>query len=315
MPRHVIIGDVHGMRAALEELLARVELEASDTVIFVGDLLDRGPDSAAVVSVVRRLAARRPVVLVKGNHEAKHERYRRARAISPEHAATIRGARELEAITRELSADDLDFLSDSVLWCRIPEHASLVVHAGIPPRMVSLPGAGPRAAGSRNGGQQEAGAEPEEEPLLGPTQLGSLVGEERSWAEQMLRVRWVRGRACVELAVQGSLDLDPRDDRPAIPSIGDVTTLTGKVTHREFRPEGEYLPLGAEGPDDPYWAAIYDGRFGHVYFGHNPFSGAKAPIEFLHATALDLGAVYGGRLAAAVLEPGARPRLVTVATG
>lgn len=299
MGRYVIIGDVHGMREALDELLERISLRGDDTLVFVGDLMDRGPDSVGAVRRARELAARQPVVLIKGNHEAKHERFRRARAIAPERSAAIRGAHELESITQALRPEDLEFLESAVLWYRIVEHDALVVHGGIPPRMENLPGAGMDASG--NG-------------VTGPSSLSALTGEKRAWAEQMLRVRWVRGKARVELVVQGGLPLGQDGGGSQAPSVGDEVTLTGRVLRRDFRPEGEYLPLGTEGPEDPYWASIYDGRFGHVYFGHNPFTGHTEPVHFPHATALDLGAVYGGRLAAAVLEPNLAPRFVMIPT-
>jgi hypothetical protein len=299
LSRYVIIGDIHGMLGALEELLDRVGLRDDDVVVFVGDLMDRGPDSAGVVRRVRELAQDYDVTLIKGNHEAKHERYRRARAIAPDHSSSVRGARELESITRALDPVDLAFLETAVLWYRIAEHDALVVHGGIPPRMELLPGT--NGDGSENA-------------LFGPTSLTALDSENRAWAEQMLRVRWVRGQARVELVVQGGLPLGRDGGGADAPSVGDEVTVTGRVLRRDFRPEGEYLPLGTEGPDDPYWADIYDGRFGQVYFGHNPFTGRTEPVRFANATALDLGAVYGGHLAAAILEAGREPRYLTVAT-
>jgi serine/threonine protein phosphatase 1 len=70
--RTIAIGDVHGDLAALERLLGRLPpLDGGDTVVFVGDYIDRGADSAGVVSRVRRLAADGParVVALRGNHE------------------------------------------------------------------------------------------------------------------------------------------------------------------------------------------------------------------------------------------------------
>ena len=76
---------------------------------------------------------------------------------------------------------------------------------------------------------------------------------------------------------------------------------------RYVNPRGALVPLGNETPGDRYWASVYDGRFGHIYFGHNPFDG-DAPQRFPQATGLDLGCVFGGFLCAAVLEPGSPPR-------
>ena len=70
--RTIAIGDVHGDLKALEALLPRLPvLGAGDTLLFVGDYVDRGPDPAGVVRRVRSLqketAAR--LVLLRGNHE------------------------------------------------------------------------------------------------------------------------------------------------------------------------------------------------------------------------------------------------------
>lgn len=63
-----IIGDVHGSRAALEELLADLGVTDDDLVVFVGDLVRKGPDSPGVVDIVRRDSR---FVSVRGNNEQK----------------------------------------------------------------------------------------------------------------------------------------------------------------------------------------------------------------------------------------------------
>ena len=66
------IGDIHGDLAALEALLARLpDLTPEDTLVFLGDYLDRGPDSRGVVERVRHLHTQVPakVVALRGNHE------------------------------------------------------------------------------------------------------------------------------------------------------------------------------------------------------------------------------------------------------
>lgn len=69
----VAIGDVHGERAALDSLLERVlpELGSDDEVVFLGDLIDRGPDSRGVLDRVAALRRDRPgrVSVLLGNHE------------------------------------------------------------------------------------------------------------------------------------------------------------------------------------------------------------------------------------------------------
>ena len=70
--RTFAIGDIHGDLAALRILFERLpEPTADDTIVFLGDYLDRGPDSAGVIAWVRELTARTPanVVALRGNHE------------------------------------------------------------------------------------------------------------------------------------------------------------------------------------------------------------------------------------------------------
>lgn len=69
-----IIGDVHGMADLLENLLAQIALqpcERQPRLIFVGDLIDRGPDSAAVLARVMGLCLHDPAhhFCLMGNHE------------------------------------------------------------------------------------------------------------------------------------------------------------------------------------------------------------------------------------------------------
>ena len=63
-----VVGDVHGSRAALESLLATLDLDADDLVVFVGDLVRKGPDSPGVVDLVR---GDDRLVSVRGNNEQK----------------------------------------------------------------------------------------------------------------------------------------------------------------------------------------------------------------------------------------------------
>ncbi|HEU0067480.1 MAG TPA: metallophosphoesterase [Sphingomonas sp.] len=70
------IGDVHGCAKLLDALIARIDADdaargaAQTILIFLGDLIDRGPDSAQAVERVRTLtAARSDVRLIVGNHE------------------------------------------------------------------------------------------------------------------------------------------------------------------------------------------------------------------------------------------------------
>lgn len=72
MGRTFVVGDIHGDRAALDRVLAKLPFIApDDTIVFLGDYLDRGPDSRGVVERLRALPEQTAgkVVLLRGNHE------------------------------------------------------------------------------------------------------------------------------------------------------------------------------------------------------------------------------------------------------
>ncbi|MEE7476987.1 metallophosphoesterase family protein [Methylobacterium hispanicum] len=74
-PLTYAVGDIHGCADLLDALLERVEAHAAGrarTLVFLGDYIDRGPDSARVIETLRRLQWREPeaVVCLMGNHEA-----------------------------------------------------------------------------------------------------------------------------------------------------------------------------------------------------------------------------------------------------
>ncbi len=66
-----VIGDIHGMLNKLEALLGKIPFRAEeDTLAFLGDYVDRGPDSVGVINLVLRLMDRGiRVVCLRGNHE------------------------------------------------------------------------------------------------------------------------------------------------------------------------------------------------------------------------------------------------------
>jgi diadenosine tetraphosphatase ApaH/serine/threonine PP2A family protein phosphatase len=64
------VGDIHGERERLESLLAALPLQPEDRFVFVGDYVDRGPDSKGVVDVLLSLAEDYDCVFLAGNHES-----------------------------------------------------------------------------------------------------------------------------------------------------------------------------------------------------------------------------------------------------
>jgi len=68
MARHVI-GDVHGCGKALRSLIAALKVRPDDELIFVGDYIDRGPNSRDVIDQLIELQQQCRVIALRGNHE------------------------------------------------------------------------------------------------------------------------------------------------------------------------------------------------------------------------------------------------------
>ena len=69
MTRHLAIGDIHGCIIALRTLIDFVAPRPEDTIVTLGDYVDRGPASAAVVDFVIDLGKTCDLVPLRGNHE------------------------------------------------------------------------------------------------------------------------------------------------------------------------------------------------------------------------------------------------------
>ena len=69
MARHLAIGDIHGCITALTSLLDFVGLRRDDTIVTLGDYVDRGPDSRAVLNLMIEFGTTHQHVPLRGNHE------------------------------------------------------------------------------------------------------------------------------------------------------------------------------------------------------------------------------------------------------
>jgi polynucleotide kinase-phosphatase len=134
-----IIGDVHGCRAELEFLLDKlgyfvtatgVRHPAGRTAVFVGDLVDRGPDSPGVLRLVMGMVRAGTALCVAGNHEAKLLRKLRGRTVRVSHGL----AETLEQLAAEPPSfvDDAASFVDSLISHYVLDGGRLVVaHAGL----------------------------------------------------------------------------------------------------------------------------------------------------------------------------------------
>jgi len=67
--RILAIGDIHGCCNALTLLLNTVQIQSEDTVVVLGDLIDRGPNSRGVIEQLLELSRTVKVIGICGNHE------------------------------------------------------------------------------------------------------------------------------------------------------------------------------------------------------------------------------------------------------
>lgn len=124
MARTIVIGDVHGCRRELSRLLERLGPTSTDAVLFVGDLVNRGPDSTGVLRLVRELGAQATL----GNHE---HRLIAARVSRAQGKPGPRLGSSLERLMSELSEEDWQQIEAMPL--KIDAGELRVVHAGVVP--------------------------------------------------------------------------------------------------------------------------------------------------------------------------------------
>ncbi|WP_329620721.1 polynucleotide kinase-phosphatase [Streptomyces sp. NBC_01255] len=131
-----IIGDIHGCRSELDTLLARLGYvdghhPEGRTAVFVGDLVDRGPDSPGVLRRVMSMVASGDALCVPGNHENKLGRWLKGKKVQQTHglAETVE---QLEGESEEFRAEVATFIDGLVSHYVLDGGALVVCHAGLP---------------------------------------------------------------------------------------------------------------------------------------------------------------------------------------
>lgn len=132
--RLLAVGDIHGCRDLLQQLMQQVAPSAEDQVVFLGDYIDRGPDSRGVIDYLLEFRQRWPqTVFLKGNHEAMFLDFlagrERLRYLLNGGEATLSGYREKGQLA--IPPDHLQFFHDLRLYFETEHH--LFVHAGLRP--------------------------------------------------------------------------------------------------------------------------------------------------------------------------------------
>ncbi|WP_309399636.1 metallophosphoesterase [Cerasicoccus maritimus] len=119
------IGDVHGCSDELNELLTLLELGQHDMVVFVGDLVNRGPNSREVLRIARNLPG---CYCLLGNHELRLLKYRDSKDRS------ILKDYDWETIPK-LGDEDWRFMREFHLNLHFPGLNTVIVHGGFLPNI------------------------------------------------------------------------------------------------------------------------------------------------------------------------------------
>jgi serine/threonine protein phosphatase 1 len=120
--RVIAVGDIHGCAREFELLLEKLALTPDDRLILLGDLVNRGPDSARVLALARRHAHH----ALLGNHELRLLHYRRTG--NPAYLKRC----DHDTI-RQLTDADWAYLESMSLTYHVPEFNTVLVHAGFAP--------------------------------------------------------------------------------------------------------------------------------------------------------------------------------------
>ena len=232
--RIIIIGDIHGCIEELNELIDKINLQSSDALYFIGDLIDRGPDSVAVVKKCYSLSLEYNVKLILGNHEEKFLRYLKHIENKTGLETQMSGISEFPRLIKGLAAEEIAFLKSAHYSIELQEEKITLLHGGI--------------------------ANQVKFPFPRTYRYGIDNPKEFKGLELITKVRYVT-------------------------------------------PDGKFVGLNEETEVDKYWAEVYNGSYGHIYFGHQPFM-QELPEKFAHATGLDTGCVFGGWLSAVIIENG-----------
>jgi protein phosphatase len=150
-----VVGDVHGCHDELVALLRELGWDVADdgldathpegrTAVFVGDLVDRGPATPAVLRLVMRLVREGRALCVPGNHENKLLRALSGRNVTVSHGLAESLA-QLDAEPPELRTEITRFIDGLVSHAVLDGGALVVAHAGLPQHMHGRASAAVRA--------------------------------------------------------------------------------------------------------------------------------------------------------------------------
>ncbi len=120
--RLIAVGDIHGCHREFEDLLDELALGPHDRLILLGDLVNRGPDSAKVIALAREHAH----LSLLGNHELRLLNYRKTG--DPTHLKRA----DYDTL-KQLGGKDWAYMNAMPLTYHDRDHATVLVHGGFLP--------------------------------------------------------------------------------------------------------------------------------------------------------------------------------------
>ncbi len=132
----IAIGDIHGCARSLDALIEKLQPSAADHLVFVGDYVDRGPDSCGVIERLLELSTQVECSFLRGNHESLMLEY-----LSGKDTGlwwVNGGTATMESYSRhgippKIPDSHKRFLNETLLYLDTPDF--FFVHAGLKPNL------------------------------------------------------------------------------------------------------------------------------------------------------------------------------------
>jgi len=134
-----IVGDIHGCADELRQLLTKLGWEPHEQtwrhpegrkVVFLGDLVDRGPKVVEVIDLVRGMIQAGNALCVAGNHDVKLVKWLRGKQVQVKHGLE-QSIAELEPLSEEVRSGIASFLDGLVSHYVLDDGKLVVAHAGL----------------------------------------------------------------------------------------------------------------------------------------------------------------------------------------
>mgnify|MGYP000846049249 CR=1 FL=1 len=138
---YYIFGDLHGMFSRLEDLYGRLRetIRKDDTLVFLGDYIDRGGNPYRTVEFLIGLSRVHHAVFLKGNHESMLLSY----LSGPDGGLYFRngGERTIESYRRafgsfSIPSSHMEFFRSLILYYETDNF--IAVHAGLDPKITTM---------------------------------------------------------------------------------------------------------------------------------------------------------------------------------